>query len=247
MHVAAAELLGADLLPGRRLDQRRAAEEDRALLADDHGLVAHRRHVGAAGGAGAHHGADLRDAALRHRRLVEEDPAEVLAVGEDLVLHRQEGAAGVDQVDAGQLVVKRDLLGPQVLLDAERVVGAALDRRVVGDDHAAPALDHADSADHAGAGRVAVVELLGGERRELEERGAGIAEQLDPLARGQLAARAMALHRALAATAPHALQAPLEIGDQLLVSGPVAHPILLVSGRLIPSALTATSASPWET
>ena len=72
----------------------------------------------------------------RHRRLVEEDPPEVLAVGEDVVLQRQERAAGVDQVDARQPVVERDLLRAQVLLDRHRVVGAALDGGVVGDDHA---------------------------------------------------------------------------------------------------------------
>ncbi len=170
MHVAAAELLGGDLLARRGLHQRRAAEEDRALLAHDHGLVAHRRHVGAARGAGAHDRADLRDPARGHRRLVEEDAAEVLAVGEDLVLHRQERAAGVDEVDARQPVVQRDLLRPQVLLDRHGVVGAALDGRVVGDDHAAAALDHADAGDDARAGRGAVVELLGGQRRELQER-----------------------------------------------------------------------------
>jgi hypothetical protein len=51
VHVAAAELLRGDLLAGRGLHERRAAEEDRALLAHDHGLVAHRGDVGAAGGA----------------------------------------------------------------------------------------------------------------------------------------------------------------------------------------------------
>ena len=60
--VAAAELLGGHLLAGRRLHERRAAEEDRPLVADDHGLVAHRRDVGAAGRARAHHRGDLRDA-----------------------------------------------------------------------------------------------------------------------------------------------------------------------------------------
>jgi hypothetical protein len=50
------------------------------------------RHVRAAGGAAAEDRGDLRDAAGAHRRLVEEDAAEVLAVGEDLVLARQEGA-----------------------------------------------------------------------------------------------------------------------------------------------------------
>ena len=65
VHLAAAELLGGDHLAGRRLHQRRAAQEDRALVADDHRLVAHRRHVGAAGRAGAQDGGDLRDARRR--------------------------------------------------------------------------------------------------------------------------------------------------------------------------------------
>ncbi len=43
MHVAAAEGLGVDDLAGRRLHERRAAEEDRALVADDDRLVAHGR------------------------------------------------------------------------------------------------------------------------------------------------------------------------------------------------------------
>ena len=146
-------------------------------------------HVGAARRARAHHAGDLRDARRGHRRLVEEDAPEVLAVGEDLVLHRQERAARVHEVDARQAVVQRHLLRAQVLLDRHGVVGAALDRGVVGDDHAAAAVHRPDAGDDAGRRRVAVVELLGGERRELEERRAGIAEQLDALAHEQLAAR----------------------------------------------------------
>ena len=61
--VGAAELLGGDLLAGRGLHERRAAEEDRAGALDDDRLVRHRRHVGAAGRARAHHDGDLRDAA----------------------------------------------------------------------------------------------------------------------------------------------------------------------------------------
>ena len=85
-----------------------------------------------------------------HPGLVVEDPAEVLAVGEDLVLHGQEGAAGVDQVDARQAVLQGDLLGAQVLLDGHRVVRAALDGGVVGDDHALAAADPADAGDDPG-------------------------------------------------------------------------------------------------
>ena len=105
MQVAAAQILGADLLARRRLHQRRAGEEDRALVADDDALVAHRRHIGAAGGAAAHHAGDLGDALRAHLRLVEEDPAEMVAVGEDLGLVRQVRAAAVDQVDARQPVL----------------------------------------------------------------------------------------------------------------------------------------------
>src|SRR3546814_10194643 len=61
MHIAATEILGADDFTGCGLHQRRTAEEDRALVADDHRLVRHRRHVRATGGARAHHAGDLRD------------------------------------------------------------------------------------------------------------------------------------------------------------------------------------------
>src|SRR5580765_4996770 len=53
-------------------------------------------------------------------------------------------------VDAGQLVLLGNLLGAQMLLHREREVGAALDRRVVGDDHALLALDDADPGDDSG-------------------------------------------------------------------------------------------------
>ncbi len=149
MQLAAAELLGRDDLADRGLHQRRAAEEDRALVAHDHRLVAHRRHVRAAGRARAEHGGDLRDAGGRHPRLVVEDAPEVVAIREDLVLHRQERAAGVDEVDAGQPVLERDLLRAQVLLHGERVVRAALDGRVVADHHHVPPVHEPDARDDA--------------------------------------------------------------------------------------------------
>src|SRR4029453_16856228 len=93
------------------------------------------------------------------------------SVGEDLVLERQVGAAGVDEVDARQAVLLCDLLGAQVLLDSEREVRASLDGRVVGDDDALAALNDPDPGDEAGGGRLAVVEVPGRERAELEKRG----------------------------------------------------------------------------
>ena len=122
VHFSAAEVFRAHRLAGRRLDQRRAGEKDRALLVDDDRLVRHRRHIGAARGARSHHHRDLRDAGRRHARLVEEDPAEMLAVGKDFGLVRQIGPARVDQIDAGQTVLRRDLLGAQMLLHRHRIV-----------------------------------------------------------------------------------------------------------------------------
>jgi hypothetical protein len=189
MHVAAAEVLGADHFAGCRLHQRRTAEEDGALVLDDDRLVRHGRHVGTARRAGTHDDADLGNAQRRHVGLVVEDAAEVVAVGENIVLGRQVGAAGVDQVDAGQAVLLGDFLGAQVLLHRQRKVGATLHRRVVGDDHAFDALHPADAGDDAGRGHVAAVHAVGRQRRELEEGRAGIDQGVDALARQQLAAR----------------------------------------------------------
>jgi hypothetical protein len=50
----------------------------------------------------------------------------MLAVGKDLVLARQIGAAGIDEIDAGQPVLQRDLLGAQMLLHRQRIIGPPL-------------------------------------------------------------------------------------------------------------------------
>ena len=223
MDVPAAELLGGHDLARGGLHERRSGEEDRALLADDHGLVAHRRHVGAAGGARAHHARDLRDRALRHRRLVVEDPPEVVAVGEDLVLQRQERAARVDEIDARKVVLQRDLLCPQVLLHRHRVVRAALDRRVVRHHHDLAAVHDGDAADDARAGCVAPVQLLRGQRGELEEGGTGVAQPLDAVSHEQLAARDVPVARAFPASLAHTRETPFDVVDQLQVAVAIAH------------------------
>ena len=188
VQVAAAELLGRDDLAGGGLDQRRAAEEDRALLADDYRLVAHRRHVGAAGRARAEYRRDLRNTLGAHGRLVVEDPPEMFAVREHLVLARQEGTARVDEIDARQPILQRDLLGAQVLLDRHRVVGAALDGGIVGDDHAFAPRHPPDPGDDPGARRLVAVHAARGQRGQLQERAARIEQAVHPFARQQLAA-----------------------------------------------------------
>ena len=189
MQLSPAELLRGDDLADGGLHERRSAQEDRALIADDHRLVAHRGHVCAAGGARTEHGCDLRNALGRHPGLVEEDPPEVVAIGEHLVLHRQERAAGVDQIDAGKPVLQRDLLCAEMLLHGERVVRPALYGRVVAHDHDLAAVDQADARDHAGSGRLSPVHPLGGQRCDLDERTALVEEPRDAVARQELAPR----------------------------------------------------------
>ena len=217
--VGAPELLRGHVLAGRRFHERRPADEDRAGAADDHRLVAHRRHVRTARRARPHHDGDLRNALRGHAGLVVEDPAEVFPVGEHLGLERQERAAGVDEVDARQPVLLGDLLGTEVLLDRDREVRAALHRRVVGDEHALAPLDDADSGDDPGGGRLVVVEPPRGERGELEERGVRVDEQVDPLAGGQLPARAVALDRLLASARRDERRPLPQLGDE------AAHPL----------------------
>ena len=88
----------------------------------------------------------------------------MVAVGEYLVLERQESAARIDQVDAWQAVLERDLLRAHVLLDRQGVIGAALHGGVVGDHHDLAAVDQADPGDEPGARRLAVVETVRGQR-----------------------------------------------------------------------------------
>ena len=193
MQVAAAEVFGGHDFAGRGLHQRWTAEEDRALVADDHGLVAHRGHVRASRGARAEHGGDLRNAVGAELGLVVEDAAEMLTVGEDFVLPRQERTARVDQVDTRQPILPGDLLRPQMLLDRDRVVRTAFHGGVVGHDHAFAPGDPSDAGDHSRAGALVVVHAVGGEGRHFEQRAAGVEQPVHALPRQQLAPTDVAL------------------------------------------------------
>ena len=183
VHLGAAELLGGDDFAGRGADQRRPAEKDRPLPAYDDQLVRHRRHIGAPRRTRAHDEGDLRNAGRREARLIVEDAPEMIAVGKDLVLGRQKRPARIDEIEAGQPVVAGDLLRPQVLLDGHREIGAALDRRVIGDDDAFAAHDPPDAGDNPGRRHLAVIHAEGGELRKLKKRRPRVEQCPHPLAR----------------------------------------------------------------
>jgi hypothetical protein len=138
----------------------------------------------------------------------------VLAVGEDLVLQRQERAAGIDEIDARQAVVARDLLRPQVLLHGDGIIGAALDGGVIGDDHAVAPADLADAGDDAGRRNIAAVHVVRRQRGELQERAAGIEQCRDTVAHQKLAALGVTRPRLISAAARHLGELVVQVVDR---------------------------------
>ena len=101
-----------------------------------------------------------------------------------------------------------------MLLDGDRVVGAALHRRVVGHDHAFAARDPADACDHSGAGALVVVHAVGGQRRHFQEGAAGVEQPVHAVARQQLAAADMPLAGAFRTTECRGGQLGAQLVDQ---------------------------------
>jgi hypothetical protein len=63
------------------------------------------------------------------------------------------------------MVLLRDLLSAQVLLDGQRIIRAALHRRVVGDDQHLLALDPPDAGDDPGGWHIVLIDLVGRQGR----------------------------------------------------------------------------------
>ncbi|MNZ39633.1 hypothetical protein D3C78_571310 [compost metagenome] len=221
VHQGPPQCLGADLLAGGGFDQGRARQEDGGLFPDHDGLIRHGGHIGAPCGAQPHHHGELGDVLGRHAGLVVEDAAKMLPVGEHLVLHGEEGTAGIHQIEAGEAQPLGDGLGPQVLFHRERVVGAPLDGGVVHHQQAEPARNLAEPCDDAGGGHGFLIDLPGGQGRELEEGGARVQQLIDALAGQQLATALMAGVVGRAAALGYLGEAGVEIGHQGLHGLPI--------------------------
>lgn len=99
----------------------------------------------------------------RHRGLVVKDASEMVFVGEDFCLEGEECSARIDEIDAREVVFKRNFLGAEVFFNGDRKIGSALDGCIVGDDYALTAVDSSDSGDDTGGGGSVVVHSPGGE------------------------------------------------------------------------------------
>jgi hypothetical protein len=93
-----------------------------------------------------------------------------------------------------------DLLGTEMLAHGLGEERSAFHRGVVRDDHAWHVLHEAYPGHDSGSGHVPAIEAIGGERRELEKRAAGIEEQVDPVADRDLAPLPMPLDENRTAT-----------------------------------------------
>ena len=155
----------------------------------------------------------MRNALRAHIRLVVKDAAKVVAVREHLVLVGQIGAAGVDQIDAGQVVLLRHFLRAQVFFDRHGVVGAAFDGGVVAHNHAVHTADPANASNQPGAGGVVAVQIERGQGSELQKRRARVQQHVHPLARQQLAPRRVLGARRFAAAQRHLFQVHAQIVD----------------------------------
>ena len=169
VHISATQVLGTDHFTGRGFHQRRAGQKDGALVAHDDRFIRHGRNVGATGGTQAHYYRDLRNALGGHAGLIEEDATEVITIRKHVILTRQVGTTGVNQIDAGQVILFGDFLSAQVFFHRDRVIGAALYRGVVGDDHAFHTADATDTGNDTGGRYLFLIHVVTGQLRQLKE------------------------------------------------------------------------------
>ena len=245
--LGAAELLRGDYLPGGGLHQGRPTQEDRSLVAYDHRLITHRRHIGTAGSAGSQYRCDLRDLLRGELRLVVEDAAEVVLIREDLILHRQEGSSGVDQIDAGQMVLLSDLLRAQMLLHRHWEIGAALDRGIVADNHDLAAVHQTDAGDDSGTGCLVVVHLMGGQGSDFQEGAALVQESVDPVPRQHPSAVDVPLAGSRRSAARDTVQMTSQLTDELPIGLRVRLKIRRMRVRMAQQRLHSRPSCHWCT
>ena len=80
-----------------------------------------------------------------------------------------------------------------MLLHRQGVVGAALDRRVVGDDHAQSIADTTEAGNHTRSWRFIAVKAIGSHGGDLQEGRTIVEQRVDPITREQLPSLDVAL------------------------------------------------------
>ena len=190
VHLGAAEFFFGGDFAGRGLQQRRPGQERAGAAAHHHDVVGQSGLIGAAGGRRAVRHRHHRQARRRQPRQIAKNVAAADKILDAVA--QQIGAGAFDQLHVRQLVLQRQFLHPQRLVEAVGLQRAGIDAGIIGGDHAADAGDEADAGDQPAAGNALVgvgyIEHVAGQRRQLDEGRAGIEHQRHALARQQLPA-----------------------------------------------------------
>ncbi|MNP01517.1 hypothetical protein D3C76_933360 [compost metagenome] len=188
VHLGAAQLFIGGHFAGGGLEQWGTCEKQLGLAAHHHHVIRQPRLIGATRRGGAVHHGDLGQPHGRHPRLIGKAAR---AFDENLRRVIEVGAAAFGEGDHRQFVFHGDLLQAQGFLQAAGGDGPAPDRAVVRHHQHAHAGHVADAGDQAATGAAAVlvvVQLVAGQARQFEKRCAGVQQQVEALARQQLAA-----------------------------------------------------------
>ena len=107
-----------------------------------------------------------------------------MSVRKHFILIREIGAAGIYQVDTGEVVFLGDVLSTQMLFHRDGEVGTTFDRCVIDDDDALLPVNPPDACNDTG-GRYIIfaVHVVRSQLREFEKRRAWIYQCVDPVAR----------------------------------------------------------------
>ena len=129
----------------------------------------------------------MRNSCGRDDGVVAKDAAEIVFIGKDFILHRQEDAGRIDEVNYGQGAFKSDALGANQLLGGLRKEGAGFYSRIVGDDHARNAGDVTDAGDSPRGGNVSplLVHFVSRPEPDLEKLRVFVKQKTDAFSRRQ--------------------------------------------------------------
>ena len=128
----------------------------------------------------------MRNAHRGHDRIVAEDTAEVVGVGKNIFLQRQEHARGIHQIDGRNTVFDRDVLRANYLLRGHREKRTGFYGGIVHDQHDETSMDSGQSGDHASGrgGSPLFIHAVGSKGSEFKKC-SGINQQIDAFAGGE--------------------------------------------------------------
>ena len=186
MHGRPAEFLAIDFLADGGLDEGGAGKVQPAAFGHEQGVAEHGK-IAASRHAVAHDRGDLHDPLGGDHRVITEDASEVIGIGKDVFLQRQENPGGIYKIKQRQPRPLGDHLGPDGLLAGHGKKCPGFHRRVVGNDHAQLAANGGYRRDNARGGRPAIflVHVPARIHTALKLPQAGIDELFDTLPGGE--------------------------------------------------------------